>query len=342
MRRIFRSVTSTLRHSAKRSIALALTLSAALGVCGQTVLAQNTFLISDSDRVSTVAEATETEETVSQIIINQSQVVTVDCDGELYVAAADGGTVQSVLDGLEITLAAGDICSVPLDTETYDGMCIEITRMTENIVYTESAIAYETEYYEDETLEVGETREVVAGVDGTMREAWQVTYEDGEIVSQTLVESTVVTEPTNRVVLTHTDRSIHEHDAVVVGDVTSSTISEEAASTLPENAIVTASGEVYTYSSVLTCTATAYTGGGTTASGTAARVGEVAVDPKVIPLGSILYIVSDDGYCIYGYCVAEDTGGLIKGKRVDLYMDTYTEAINFGCRSVTVYILDPA
>jgi 3D (Asp-Asp-Asp) domain-containing protein len=214
--------------------------------------------------------------------------------------------------------------------------------MTENIVYTESAIAYETEYYEDETLEVGETREVVAGVDGTMREAWQVTYEDGEIVSQTLVESTVVTEPTNRVVLTHTDRSIHEHDAVVVGDVTSSTISEEAASTLPENAIVTASGEVYTYSSVLTCTATAYTGGGTTASGTAARVGEVAVDPKVIPLGSILYIVSDDGYCIYGYCVAEDTGGLIKGKRVDLYMDTYTEAINFGCRSVTVYILDPA
>jgi 3D (Asp-Asp-Asp) domain-containing protein len=322
-----------------------------LGICGQSVLAQNTYLISDSGRASSSAAvdaadqtAAETDGTVSQIIVNQSQVVTVDCDGELYVTDACGDTVQSVLDELEITLAAGDICSVPLDTETYDGMCIEITRMTENIVYTESAIAYETEYYEDETLEVGETREAVAGVDGVLREAWQVTYEDGEIVSQTLVESTVVTEPTNRVVLTHTDRSIHEHDSVVVGDVTAVNLSDgtTTSSALPENAIVTASGEVYTYSEALTFTATAYTGGGITATGTEARVGAVAVDPKVIPLGSLLYIVSDDGYCVYGYCVAEDTGSLIKGKRVDLYMDTYTEAINFGCRTVTVYVLESA
>ena len=53
-----------------------------------------------------------------------------------------------------------------------------------------------------------------------------------------------------------------------------------------------------------------------------------------------MYIVSDDGQYVYGYCVAEDTGGLIKGNRVDLYFDTYDECINFGYRPVTIYVLD--
>lgn len=79
--------------------------------------------------------------------------------------------------------------------------------------------------------------------------------------------------------------------------------------------------------------ATAYTGGGTTASGLAAKVGRVAVDPKVIPLGSELYISG------YGYCVAADTGGAVKGNIVDLYFNTYSECINFGRRNVTVYLI---
>ena len=68
---------------------------------------------------------------------------------------------------------------------------------------------------------------------------------------------------------------------------------------------------------VLSCSATAYTTEGFTekhnASGNIARVGTVAVDPKVIPLGTALYIVTDDGEYIYGYCIAEDTGGAVKG-----------------------------
>lgn len=79
--------------------------------------------------------------------------------------------------------------------------------------------------------------------------------------------------------------------------------------------------------------ATAYTGGGTTASGLAAKVGRVAVDPKVIPLGSELYISG------YGYCTAADTGGAIKGNIVDLYFNTYSECVNFGRRNVTVYFI---
>ncbi|MGN1031167.1 MAG: 3D domain-containing protein, partial [Butyricicoccaceae bacterium] len=95
-----------------------------------------------------------------------------------------------------------------------------------------------------------------------------------------------------------------------------------------------ASGAPTSYKWKKTFEATAYTGGGTTASGLAAKVGRIAVDPRVIPLGSQLYVSG------YGYCVAADTGGAIKGNIVDLYFNTYSECVNFGRKNVTVYLVD--
>ena len=76
----------------------------------------------------------------------------------------------------------------------------------------------------------------------------------------------------------------------------------------------------------------------TTATGTFVRVGTVAVDKSVIPLGTRMYIVSNDGSVVYGLAVAEDTG--VRGNIVDLYYETYQECINFGRRGCTVYILE--
>ncbi|TMJ11900.1 MAG: hypothetical protein E6H02_06415 [Bacillati bacterium ANGP1] len=64
-----------------------------------------------------------------------------------------------------------------------------------------------------------------------------------------------------------------------------------------------------------------------------ARRGVVAVDPSVIRLGTRLHV---DGY---GDAVAGDTGGAIRGYRIDLCFNTYEEAMQFGRRPVTVYIL---
>ena len=93
---------------------------------------------------------------------------------------------------------------------------------------------------------------------------------------------------------------------------------------------------------VIVMQATAYdpTAGSKTAMGTRARVGAVAVDPRVIPLGSKLYIESMDGFPTYGYAVAEDTGGAIKGNRIDLFYSTNAQANKFGRRNVKVYVLD--
>ncbi|AWI03224.1 3D domain-containing protein [Clostridium drakei] len=93
------------------------------------------------------------------------------------------------------------------------------------------------------------------------------------------------------------------------------------------------------YSQVISMRSTAYSGDAVTASGTATRrdgsgYSTVAVDPRVIPLGSRLYVEG------YGYAIADDTGGAIKGNRIDLFFPTEGECESWGVRTVTVYVLN--
>lgn len=111
------------------------------------------------------------------------------------------------------------------------------------------------------------------------------------------------------------------------------------------NKIITAGdGSSYEYTSVIDVKATAYNrieeGGLITATGTVTEYGTIAVDPKVIPLGKKLYVVSNGGQSwSYGPGLAEDTGGLIKGNRIDLFFMTSQESYDFGVRQARVYIL---
>ena len=79
-----------------------------------------------------------------------------------------------------------------------------------------------------------------------------------------------------------------------------------------------------------------------TAIGTLCRVGAIAVDPKYIPYGTRMFIVSNDGSYIYGLSTAEDCGGAIKENRIDLYFETTSECFKFGRRTCTVYFLGDA
>ena len=103
------------------------------------------------------------------------------------------------------------------------------------------------------------------------------------------------------------------------------------------------SGDSVHFSGSMKVTCTAYTAGyggvGTrTATGTTVHVGTVAVDKKVIPLGTEMFIVGSSGYT-YGNAVAEDTG--VRGAAIDLYMNSYQECKQFGRqKNSTVYFLD--
>lgn len=73
--------------------------------------------------------------------------------------------------------------------------------------------------------------------------------------------------------------------------------------------------------------------GKTATPGLKPQVGVIAVDPRVIPLGTKLYVEG------YGKCVAGDTGGAIKGNRLDLFFNTKSEVYNWGRKKVKVYKL---
>lgn len=107
----------------------------------------------------------------------------------------------------------------------------------------------------------------------------------------------------------------------------------------PEREKVETSYGMAPYSAVYEMEATAYMpwdggGSGITASGLPAQYGVAAVDTSVIPLGTRLYIPG------YGEAIAADTGGAIIGDRIDLCMEDYGQAMDFGRRYVTVYVLD--
>ena len=111
---------------------------------------------------------------------------------------------------------------------------------------------------------------------------------------------------------------------------------------VPSYLTIGSDGIPTTYSSVINAKATAYCiPGGTTSTGKRAQTGYIAVDPKEIPYGTEMYIVSADGRYVYGYCIAADTGSYIYDVdwTVDLYMNSEAQCVNWGRRDVIIYVL---
>ena len=109
---------------------------------------------------------------------------------------------------------------------------------------------------------------------------------------------------------------------------------------VPDDILFDENGIPLNYSKKLTGVASAYHMGHTTSTGTSVHPGVVAVNPRIIPYGSKMYIVTDDGW-VYGYSSAEDTGGFIywdNAPIADLYVSSVDFAYQWGRRSVTIYI----
>lgn len=102
-----------------------------------------------------------------------------------------------------------------------------------------------------------------------------------------------------------------------------------------EKQVIAARGNPTKPAKIKVMESTAYTHtGNATSTGIMPYVGVVAVDPSVIPLGTNLYVEG------YGFALAADTGGVIKGDIIDVFMDTRQEALNWGRRQVKVHVLD--
>jgi len=223
---------------------------------------------------------------------------TITADGKTNEYKTLEETVEDALADAEITLGENDIVTLELDAEVTANMEIVVQRVVIKEETVEETVEYETVEKDDSSLAEGKTKVVTEGKDGTDEVTYEVTYIDGEEDSRKEISRETVTAAVDEVIANGT--------AIAYNGTT--------------------------YSKKIVVKAYAYTGGGTTAMGTKARVGEIAVDLSAIPLGTNVYIVG------VGARQAEDTGGNIKGNTIDIYMNTQSQYLSWGARYVTVYI----
>lgn len=233
-------------------------------------------------------------------------------DGEKeYLRSVTSDRVEDILKELKITLGKNDTVTPPLNGRIGKGEILRINREKEETVVRQKQMDFETVRRENPNLYEGTQKVVQEGVKGVVEETRLVTTVNGEERGSIVIGSRILAESRNKIV--------------------------EVGTKKPENMI---HGKKYKKKIVMRGTAYDPSAGKWTASGTRARVGAVAVDPRVIPLGTKLYIESADDFPTYGFAVAEDTGGAIKGNRIDLFYNSRSQALRFGRRNVVVYVLE--
>ena len=351
-----------------RTAALLLVVVCIVLLMTQTAFAKNTYLINDGNRVLIhTTYATDPAEVldeaglelgmddtyttqsgfgISEITVQRKQNITVIHGSKTMQVSSYGETVESLLNRMNVILTKEDVVSVPLNTATYDAMVLTISRSVQMEETYTTLIPHTTVYCYDASLDEGEQKVLTPGVDGQLLCTATVYYVDGKEVNRVVNSQVVTRQPVDEVVAIGT--YIEQEEPIPMPTdppETQPAPTEPVKPDLPvigNGIITTPEGEVLTYTQKLDCIATAYSCNGQpgiTYSGTPARIGAIAVDPTVIPLGTRMYVVTNDGEYIYGICTAEDIGGSIKGNKVDLYFNTFDECWIFGVRDCTVYIL---
>lgn len=258
-----------------------------------------------------------------KIIIKTPKLYTLAIGDKMEEVKSVHVKVKDILQDLNVELGDLDYTHPNLNDEVAYGDKITIFRVKEVIEEVEEPIPHESIVRKSDKLDTGVTKVIQEGKDGLKIKKIKNVFENGKLVQSNLVEETVAEEAIPKI----TEKGTRSVATTTRGNVR--------------------------YKKVLTMVATAYDNSyqstgkrpgdkyfGITASGTKARVGAVAVDPRVIPLGTKLYVEGLDGTKDYGFCVAEDTGGAIKGNKIDLFFNTAGEVKRFGRRKVKVYILD--
>lgn len=260
----------------------------------------------------------ETAETFAEEVASEAEAV-----GEVERAAVTvmyGGKepikcnspvmpVGELLAKLKIKVGEEDVLSHPEDEMISDGMTLSVSVVTTEVYTEEVELPFGTVYMDSQTIKKGTTSLAEKGKNGIKAVTKQMTMVDGVVVSTEVISEETVSEPVDAVYYKGVGGTVKSND-----------------------------GTVYNYSYYIDVIATAYHTGGVTATGHTANEEVVAVDPKVIPYGTKMFITGNWGEI--GYRSAEDCGNF-KGNRVDVCMEgTRAELLQFGRRNMRVYILE--
>lgn len=251
-------------------------------------------------------------EKTNYVIIKRAVYVITDIDGSLKYYITKAETVEEFIEELKKDGELKDkyfIENVKLNDSIKSGMEVKIIT-TKEVTHTASKeIPFVTIEIENPKLPYGEERIVQEGAVGEEKIVVKEVIQGGSVISSEVIETSLVKEPVDNIIEKGTSKTISVENSGL------------------------------SYSRVINMRSTAYSRhepGLTdyTATGAFAEYGVVAVDPSVIPLGTKLYVEG------YGVCSAEDTGGAIKGNRIDLCFNSVDECIQYGVRDVNVYVLN--
>ncbi|EAA0346939.1 DUF348 domain-containing protein [Listeria monocytogenes] len=231
--------------------------------------------------------------------------------------------VSDLLAEKNIKLDQDDRVSPAKDSNLKEKMTVEVTYVNSKAEKKNEQVKFETVYKEDDSLNKGVEKVVQEGKNGKKVVEYKVTFENGKEKKRDVIKENVTSNKTDKVVVRGTKEKVV---ATPVSNVSTSSATSSSASSTPSG------GKTYKMES------TAYSGGGTTAYGInlSANPGlkVIAVDPRIIPLGSKVWVEG------YGEAIAGDTGGAIKGNIVDVYFPNESQCYSWGRRMVTVKVLN--
>lgn len=274
---------------------------------------------------------TEPMENGETIHVQRVRSITIRYHGQTTVVTSPGETAGELLLRLGLAVTGEDVVSHGMEEELPDGTVLQVDRVVTRPETFTTTMDHPVFRCADATLPEGMEEVLTQGVDGELLCTADVTYVNGIETDRTIHTQTVTKAPVTEIIGVGTGEKVRD-----AGD--------EESPVIGDGFIRLPTGEVLTYSGTDIIRATAYTHSDAgcdliTSTGTTVHRGTVAVDPRYIPYGTRMFIVSNDGEYILGICAAEDCGGDIKGDRMDVYFPTYEECRQFGRRVCTIYYL---
>ena len=269
-----------------------------------------------------------------QLLLEPGRTVTITHGDDTHTLTTEAERLSSLLRRSGIRLGEDEMVELNVAGED------PAIRISDTLTY-QHYVTVETDYKilrsPDPLMDKGTEEIIRKGIPGQIVETYEDTVVSGEVVSTKYIGAS---HDTSHAELVRYGTRVYE---VEEGDTIEKDFPNEAGE---GGYLLFASGDTMTYNKVMLCSSTAYYSGGdggaawTTAVGAAVGVGTVAVDPKVIPYYTKMFIQTTNGRRVYGMGTALDCGGAIKGNIVDLWFPTKADCYSWGRRNVTVYILD--
>ncbi len=287
-------------------------------------LDQNNITVNTCDYINMALDTRLQRKNTNEIYIKRAVPVYITADGIETKIMSYRDTVEEMLKDSPVKPEGLDrLMGAALQDKVSSDMSLRIVRVSENVISEKEAIPFTVQKRANSRLDSGTEKVVEAGQEGIREKQYKVVTEDGNEVSKLFLAESVLRDPINMIM---------EFGTVLH--------------------YKTSRGDTVRYKKVMDMRATAYTASfedtgkkpgdrnfGVTATGIKAKKGVIAVDPRVIPLHTRVYVEIAGSTPDYGYAVAEDVGGAIKGSKIDLYYDSLNYAKSFGVKRVKVYIL---